>query len=50
MRRLAVILVLAACLVLAFAVAAPAAGGPPFVSLSSKRVHLDHTVTIKGSP
>jgi hypothetical protein len=49
MRRLAVILALAACAVLAFAVAAPAAGGPPFLSLSQKTVHLDHAVTIKGS-
>src|ERR687887_2816979 len=48
MRRLAVTLTLAACLVLAFAVAAPAAG-PPFLSVSPKRVHLDHAVTIKGT-
>jgi hypothetical protein len=48
MRRLAVIFALAACFVLAFAVAAPAAG-PPFLTVTPKKVHLDHTVTIKGS-
>src|SRR3954469_376991 len=48
MRRLAVISAFAACFVLGFAVAAPAAG-PPFLSVTPKKVHLDHTVTIKGS-
>jgi hypothetical protein len=48
MRRLAVTLALAGCLVLAFAVTAPAAG-PPFLKVSPKRVHLGHKVTITGS-
>jgi hypothetical protein len=48
MRRLAVIFALAACFVLAFAVTAPAAG-PPFLKVTPKTVHLNHTVTITGS-
>src|SRR3954471_17839164 len=48
MRRFAVISALGLCLVLAFAVAAPAAS-PPILKVTPRTVHLGHTVTIKGS-
>ena len=48
MRRFAVIFVFAGCFVLAFAVAAPAAG-PPILKVTPRTVHLGQTVTIRGS-
>src|SRR4051794_5787325 len=48
MRRFAVISALGLCLVLGFAVAAPAAS-PPILKVTARTVHLGHTVTIKGS-
>jgi hypothetical protein len=49
MRRLAVILALAAGLVLAVSGSASAmVPGPPFLSAQPNPVHLGHTVTIRG--